>query len=105
MREKKYKRACFACGHKWESDLVLSPQTMCPRCRRHFVVDGQVYDDAVVEIIKMLRSFPSDPLEGMSLTLDTSLGLVKSKFPRMSLPSAAAVCMIEDALTRLGVRR
>lgn len=105
MREKKYHRACFACGHKWESDLILSPQTMCPRCRRHFVVDGMEYDKAVVEVIKMMRTFPPDPLEGMSLTLDKGLELVKSRFPRMSLPGAAAIRLVEDALIRLGARR
>ena len=94
---------CLGCGHSWKirGDNLSYPQ--CPQCRRHRVVDNEVFEKAVIDLVRLLRSAGQyEPLEEFTQALDHARKIVGSTFPDPFLTGQAAFEVVREALRRLG---
>lgn len=97
---------CLNCGHTWKTRGNNFAATQCPQCRRHRLVDNQVFERAAIELVRLLRNpGETDPLEEFSRALDHAHEIVEKTFPSPVLAGQAAFEVTREALERLGFPR
>ena len=96
---------CLNCGHTWRTRGTDSVSSQCPRCRRHRIIDSQIFEEAVIQIVHLLRKPPEGPLAEFSHVLDRARAIIQTTLPDPVLGGQAAFEVVREALGRLGFPR
>jgi len=96
---------CLNCGHTWRPRGRNLTKIQCPSCRRHRVLDNQVFETAVIDLVHLLRRPSKDPLADFSQALDHAKEMIDGTIVEPSLAGQAAFELMREALGRLGFPR
>ena len=93
---------CLSCGHTWQVRAGTPVAAQCPGCRRHRTIDAEVFENAVLDLVRLLRKPSTDPLEEFSRALDHARTITQATFPDPILGGQAAFEIVREAVARLG---
>lgn len=96
---------CLNCGHTWRLRGENLTKIQCPRCRRHRVLDNQVFETAVIDLVHLLRKPSKDPLADFAQALDHAKEIIEETIVKPLLAGQAAFELMREALGRLGFPR
>lgn len=96
---------CLNCSHTWRLRGENPISTQCPRCRRHRMINNQVFEKAVVDLVHLLRRPSADPLAEFTRALDHAREIIDTIIPDPILAGQAAFEVVREALGRLGFPR